>query len=104
MHSRWGSYKGISLPPVNVFDKPCIWGQNKVKNSDMPIQINHYLLKSYNEFKERKAKRGGGVNKIQKGFHDDEYFFKHDFLCQSTDTNIFKYLAKLKLILGITDR
>ena len=104
MHYRWGAYKNLNLPPVNVFDNVCIWGRNKVPSAEMPIQINHYLLKSYNEYKEKKAKRGGGVHKVQKGFHDDEYFFRHDSFCQGIDLNIFKYMVRLKLALGIKGR
>lgn len=104
MHNRWGTYKKLNFPPVNVFDKICVLNCNKVSCSEMPIQINHYLLKSYNEYKECKARRGGGVHKKQDGFHDDEYFFRHDSLCQNIDVNIFKYMARLKLALGITDR
>ena len=102
MHYRWGAYKGKNLPPINVFDKCVLRNVHIVPTGEMPIQINHYLLKSYNEYKEKKAKRGGGVHKIQQGFHDDEYFFRHDSLCQSADYHIFKYLIKLKLALGIS--
>lgn len=102
MHYRWGSYKKIDFPPVNVFDKVCVWDRNKVKSTEMPIQINHYLLKSYNEYKEKKEKRGGGVHGI--GFHNQEYFFRHDSFCQSCDFNIVKYLVRLKLSLGITGK
>lgn len=104
MHHRWGAYKKLNLPPVNVFDKLCIWGKHKVPSAEMPIQINHYLLKSYNEYKEKKAKRGGGIHELQKGYHDDEYFFKHDSFCQGIDVNIYKYLVKLKLSLEIMEK
>lgn len=96
MHWRWCSYKKSCLPPVNIFNNVILFGINKIKK-DMPIQINHYLLKSYREYKEIKAKRGGGVHDIQKGFHDDEYFYTHDSLCTSEDFSIYKYLIKLKL-------
>ena len=104
MHYRWGAYKNLNLPPVNVFDKVIIWGIHNVPSDNFPIQINHYLLKTYNEYKEKKAKRGGGVHKVQKGFHDDEYFFSHEVFCQSADFNIFKYMVQLKLALGIIDK
>lgn len=104
MHYRWGAYKKINLPPVNVFDKVIVWDRHKVTSADLPIQINHYLLKSYNEYKEKKAKRGGGIHKVQKGFHDDEYFFRHDSFCQCSDFNIFKYMVRLKLALGRTGK
>ena len=47
---------------------------------------------------------GGGIHKVQKGFHDDEYFFRHDSFCQCSDFNIFKYMVRLKLALGRTGK
>lgn len=94
MHSMWGSYKGIMLPPVNVFDKVCTCGVNPVSTDIMPIQINHYLLKSYYEYVNRKTKKGGGVNPL--GIHDMEYFRYHDSFSNQEDIHIGKYLGKLK--------
>lgn len=99
MHYRWGSTRGISLPPMNEFGKYCLFGLHKGAKTDFPIQINHYVIKSFNEYREKKAKRGGGVHAIQEGFHDAKYFFEHDKYCQSLDYGIYKYLVQLKLAL-----
>lgn len=95
MHYMWAKYRGISFPPVNIFDKICTYGFNPVKNADMPIQINHYLIKSHEEYTEKKAKRGGGVHPV--GMHDYKYFYEHEMKCQDVDYSIYKYLVKLKL-------
>jgi hypothetical protein len=99
MHNRWGKFKNIKLPPVNLLDKICIWGLDPVDTEDFSIQVNHYVIKTYNEFLEKKSKRGGGIHKI--GFHDNDYFFHHDSYSQSIDYHIYKYLIKLKLALDI---
>lgn len=95
MHYMWAKYKGRELPPVNVFDKICTYEFNPVKSGNMPIQINHYLIKSYAEYTQKKAKRGGGVHPI--GMHDYDYFYEHENKCQSVDYHAYKYLIKLKL-------
>lgn len=97
MHYMWAKNKGIVIPPVNVFDKVCTYDCNPVKSNKMPIQINHYLLKSLNEYKEKKSKRGGGVHPI--GMHDMNYFFEHEMKCCETDYHAYKYLIKLKMAL-----
>lgn len=99
MHYRWAKYKNIFLPPVNIFDKVCTRNCNPVKSDEMPIQINHYLLKSYEEYVSKKAKRGGGVNPV--GVHDLSYFFEHEMKCSDTDYHIYKYLIKLKLAMQV---
>lgn len=94
MHAMWAKYKNVSLPPVNFFNKVCIYGENPIKRENMPLQINHYLLKSYMEFIDRKSKRGGGVHGI--GFHDEQYFEWHDGKSTVPDYKIFKYMIRLK--------
>lgn len=95
MHYMWAKYKNINLPPVNVFDKVCLYNFNPISSREMPIQINHYLLKSYNEYINKKARRGGGVHKI--GMHNMNYFYAHEELCQTLDYHAYKYLIQLKL-------
>lgn len=95
MHHRWARYKGCLLPPVNCFNHSCIYGEDIADSEDMPAQINHYLVKSFSEYAEKK-KRGGGVHK---DMHDMTYFWRHDMKCVFPDYHIFKYLIKLKLAL-----
>lgn len=98
MHSTWAKYKGIHLPPVNIFDRVCSLGFNSVPSADMPIQINHYVIKSYQEYKQKKSKRGGGVHPL--GMHDFDYFYYHENKCQSVDYHAFKYIIKLKIAMS----
>ncbi len=92
MHYRWAKAGKIILPPVNVFDKVCIYGENPVPTDDMPAQINHYVVKSYEEYGEKK-KRGGGVHK---DMHDESYFWEHELKSSKVDYHIFKYIVLLK--------
>ena len=100
MHYRWGRIGGWALPPVNVFDRVCLFGENPVSTDDMPAQINHYVVKSYEEF-QNKSKKGDAVFKGYK--KDDSYFFKHDMRGCQTDVHIFKYLVLLKKKLAKND-
>lgn len=98
MHHMWAKCKGIMLPPVNVFDKVCSYGENPVINDDMPVQINHYLIKTYQEYIDKKAKRGGGVHDVS--MHNMDYYFRNEMRCQKEDYSAYKYLVKLKQILN----
>ena len=100
-HYSWGQFKKTLLPPVNIFDKICMYGQNPIpnkENSCFPLQINHYFTKTYDEYKKKKAK-GDVYFKINP--HDEEYFFLHEQNNISSDFKIFKYLIKLKINLDI---
>ena len=94
MHAMWAEYKGLALPPVNSFDKIYLWGLNKVSSVEHPIQINHYLIKSFNEYVDKKSKRGGGIHV---DMHNLDYFWNHEKKCQTCDYHAYKYLVKLKL-------
>ena len=94
MHYRWARIGRMMLPPVNVFDKVCIFGENPVPSDDMPVQINHYVVKSYEEFQE-KTKKGDAV--FKNNIKDERYFFEHDMRGCRDDHHIFKYLTKLKI-------
>lgn len=98
MHYRWGSIKGVSVPSMNEFGEYIMFGiHRRGATSEFPIQINHYVIKSFYEYCEKKAKRGGGVHAIQDGFHDIKYFFYHEQYCQSMDYRIMRYMGQLKL-------
>lgn len=100
-HYSWGKLKNVLLPPVNIFDRICMYGQNPVpKNvsNSFPLQINHYFTKTYDEYKQKKAK-GDVYFKINP--HDEEYFFMHEMKNIDVDYKIYKYLIKLKLVMGI---
>ena len=102
-HYAWGKLGKTLLPPVNVFDKICMYGQNPIpknKSIDFPLQINHYFTKTYEEYKQKKAK-GDVYFKINP--HDEEYFYFHEMKNLSEDYKIFKFIIKLKLALGINE-
>lgn len=101
MHYMWAKSNGSMIPPVNVFDKVCTYGCNPMKSTELPIQINHYLIKSYSEYLDKKAKRGGGVHPV--GMHDLGYFFEHEMKCSDTDYHAYKYLIKLKIAMKGSD-
>lgn len=99
MHYMWAKYNKIWLPPVNVYGQVCLGDYFPMKNGSLPMQLNHYVLKSYSEYFEKKAKRGGGVHGIE--MHNEEYFFEHEAYCQCVDYNAYKYLMRLKKNLNI---
>lgn len=101
-HLSWGALGKTALPPVNIFDKVCLFGNHFVSNNcdsqNFPLQINHYFTKTYVEYLQKKAK-GDVYFKINP--HDEAYFFEHEMKNQAVDYHIFKYLIKLKIALGI---
>lgn len=96
-HKFWARWKGKEIPPVNIFDKVCTGNINIANTLDFPIQINHYFTKSYHEYAMKRAK-GDVYFKINP--HDEEYFYRHEMKCTSTDYSAYKYLIKVKLALG----
>jgi len=95
MHEMWARRRGVYLPPVNCFGRPCVFGVHSVPTDDLPVQINHYLLKSYEEYIGRKSRRGGGVH--DQGFHNMDYYWGHEYKSQEIDVHAYKYLVELKL-------
>lgn len=96
-HKFWANYKGIDIPPVNIFNRVCVGSRNVARTPDFPIQINHYFTKSYREYA---MKRGKGDVYFKINPHDEDYFYEHEMKCTSTDYSAYKYLIKLKLKLG----
>lgn len=97
-HRFWGKCSGKEIPPVNIFNKLSFSMRNIAKSNEFPIQINHYFTKSYQEYVEKKNK-GDVYYKINP--HDEDYFYRHEMLCKSTDYHIFKYMIKLKKAMNI---
>ena len=96
-HKFWANYKGIDIPPVNIFNEICVGNRNIAKTQEFPIQINHYFTKSYKEYVLKRAK---GDVYFEINPHDEEYFYEHEMKCTSTDYSAYRYLIKLKLKLG----
>lgn len=95
MHLMWGEYKGLHFAPVNPYKKRVMFNVNRVRTQEHLIQVNHYVVKSYKEYVDKKSKRGGGVHDIS--MHSLDYFFNHESFCGDSDYHIYKYLIKLKL-------
>lgn len=93
-HMLWTKMMFFNIPPVNCCGKICPrdW-YNPVDRDVFPIQINHYVLKSYDEYM-------GKVNKTDVMFKTNpkgtEHFRKHDNPSTSTDYCIFKYYKEYK--------
>lgn len=99
-HFLWAKYKGISMPPANCMGKICVRPNvHRVSTDVFPIQINHYFTKSYEEYTMKKRK--GDVFYKENPHESDEYFYRHDMLCQTADYRIFKYMIKLKKAMNI---
>ena len=96
-HTGWGKLKNMNLPPVNVFDKVSIFQMNYIKTNELPIQINHYFTKSFDEYVEKRAK---GDVYYEVNPHDEEYFYAHEMRCRAVDYSAYKYLIKLKRKMG----
>lgn len=96
-HKFWANYKGIDIPPLNVYGHVCVGNRNVVDSNDFPIQINHYFTKSYKEYAMKRAK---GDVYFTINPHDEEYFYEHEMKCTGTDYSAYKYLVKLKKKLG----
>jgi hypothetical protein len=97
-HIFWATLKGIEIPPLNAFGKinmKDFFGTKKNKN--LPIQINHYVTKSYKEFWDIKNSRGNVF--FKKNGYIDDFFFAHDKPATFPDYSAYKYLVKLKLAL-----
>lgn len=93
-HNFWANYKGIDIPPVNIFGHLSFSDINKADCLDFPIQINHYFTKSYNEYA---VKRSKGDVYFKNNPHDEAYFYEHEMKCISVDYSAYRYLVKLKL-------
>lgn len=92
-HMLW-TKKGIfNMPPVNCCGEICPrdW-YNPVDRDIFPIQINHYVLKSYDEYMSKVNKSDVMFTKNPKG---EEHFRRHDKPSTSSDYAIFKFINNL---------
>lgn len=96
-HMLWTKYEGRDYPPVNCYDNPCPrdWF-NPVLHETFPIQINHYVLKSKNEYLAKTKKSDVFFQNNPKG---KEHFERHEKPCTAKDDKILKYIDKLKKVM-----
>lgn len=92
-HFLWTEYGGRAFPPVNIFNKICLPGIPIKGALEFPIQINHYVTKSYSEYQNKV--KGTDVY-FKQNPHTDDWFLFHDEKCSSNDDSIGRYLAELK--------
>jgi len=100
-HLMWTNYKGRLCPPVNSDNRFIMYDFHKVSSNEIPVQINHYFTKSYQEYAEKRAK-GDVYFKINP--HDEEYFYRHEMLCTDSDYKIFRFLIKLKNVMEVKEK
>lgn len=78
-------------PPVNVFGQFCVPPIFGGKNKELPIQINHYVIKSRKEYQ----KKIDGTDAFFKvNAHTNKAFDFHDKKCLSDDYNIQRFVNK----------
>ena len=101
-HYLWTDSDGIPVPPVDAFGHTVHKSLYLIRKPlAIPIQINHYTLKSYWEHKEKNIK---GDVYYDHPTHDDRLFFHRDRRCSATDYQIFKYVTELKLRLEAREK
>lgn len=86
--------KGKSIPMVNCFDIVCDEEYQFASKDVFPIQINHYMHKSYREYCERKKR--GRATTTGKSYRNIYQFYQDECTIDYTDKHIFKYLGQLK--------
>ncbi|EKT4458616.1 glycosyltransferase family 2 protein [Pseudomonas putida] len=98
----FGDYTDASFNPSNIDESSS--GQTKLNCSDA-IHINHYILKSQEEFETKKKRRGGGMSGTKEGRierYNNDYFFTHrdSYANSTTDTRIIELIQKIENVRG----
>ena len=98
-HQLWTRRFGLHVPPCDLFgDIPSRYLRGKY----IPVQINHYTIKSKEEYMEKNTK---GDVYYDRPVHSEESFYFREYRCSSVDFSAYKYLSALKerLSLGSPD-
>ena len=97
-HMMWTVSKGVPLPPVDIFDEAAYPHRISGKKAKrVPIQINHYAVKSFEEHKQKDVK---GDVYYDHPTHGDDVFFMRERRCSSPDFRILRYVTELKTRMG----
>lgn len=91
-HHMWAKKGIFKLPPVNILDQVSFGVRDVLGDKKLPVQLNHYIVKSYSEFTVKKA-RGDVFYKLSS--INEEYFRKYDILATEVDLSAQNFL-KLK--------
>lgn len=84
----------IKLPPINTYGHICtLYDYNPVDKYQAPIELNHYLIKSLEEYKKKKLGRTGATSG---NLYELDYFYRRDKYACYPNYNAYKYLIKLK--------
>lgn len=89
-HVFWTTRFGFPVPPSDVFGDVA---SRSLRKKDLPIQINHYTLKSKEEYMEKDLK---GDVFFEKPTHDERSFYYREYRCNAPDFTAYKYLTALK--------
>ena len=92
-HDLWTSQGGNHIPPVDVYGRYCIIGYPRKIKKHIPIYINHYAIKSLEEYKN---KMSGSDVFFEDNPHNLKAFYWHDDKCNKRDISMKKWIDMLK--------
>lgn len=93
-HICWTKHKNKNYPPINICGKVSFPGFiQRVAQKQAPVQINHYMIKSYGEFQGR-IERPDSI--FKKNPRTKEGFREVDNRATGTDNLINQYIPMLK--------
>lgn len=99
-HVLWCRSGNNLLPPVNLHNHVSFGGYNIIDSYSLPIQINHYVTKSYKDYY---YKTNGKTDVYyENNPRKTEQFFKIDNRCTVQDFSATRFLVKLKVNMGET--
>lgn len=98
-HEAIMKYRGKHYPPINCYNHISLFQKyNIAGRRPMPIQINHYITKSYDEMI---GKLGKGDVFFKNNSYKKHYLMEYEAYNSSTDFSAYKYLLKLKIQMGM---
>lgn len=97
MHNLHVKYGFLVIPTFNTSHNILYRSYELVGKHQDTIQINHYYCKAYDILTE-KINRGSAA--YAKSWKKSSVFWLKEMNCTSTDSTIFKYLLKMKLMMG----
>lgn len=92
-HFLYTKVEGKNVPPVNVYGQLCVPPLFGGKSIQLPMQINHYVVKSRAEY-QRKIEGSDVFFKVNS--HTDKAFVFHDRKCVSEDFSIQRFVKLLE--------
>ncbi len=92
-HYLWTAAGKLPVPPVDEFDHTVLADWYHAPGKKIPVQLNHYAVKSLEEHREKEKK---GDLFAAKNAHTDATFFARDRRCAAADHQAYKFLARVK--------